>query len=156
MRIVRLAAVALVALSLFMVACDDDGGDDNASTAAGSTAIAGSPTASSRDVTPGSPTPVTPPPVDTPSTDEQEVTGIVGAVISSTSRIEINQLSGADVREVEVTPQTQIRRAVGGTLTLAEIHPSDRILARGTVDGETLIASRITLQEAVPGAQPGG
>jgi hypothetical protein len=153
MRIVRLAAVALAALSLFIVACDDDGNGAATRTPAGSTTTSASPSAPADDVTPGS---VTPPPVDTPSADEQEVTGIVGAVITATSRIEINQLSGADVREVEVTPQTQIRRAVGGTLTLAEIRPSDRILARGSVDGETLIATRVTLQEAVPGAQPGG
>jgi hypothetical protein len=77
-------------------------------------------------------------------------------VITATNRIEINQLSGADVSQIEVTPQTQIRRAVGGTLTLEQIRPSDRIVARGTVDGDTLTATRITLQEAVPGAQPGG
>jgi len=154
MRIVRLAAIAMAALSLLIAACDDDDGG-GAATATPATSAAPSASATvSPNETPGAEQ--SPAPVDTPSGDEQEVTGIVGAVITATSRIEINQLSGADVSQIEVTSQTQIRRAVGGTLTLDQVRPSDRIVARGSVDGDTLTATRITLQEAVPGAQPGG
>jgi len=141
------ALIALLALTLAAVACDDDDAGTNA-------AATNTPQVNERT----SALPPTEPPAggETPATAEEEVTGIVGAVVAGTSTIEINQLSGADVTQVAVTSATQIRRATGGSLTLAQIRPSDRIIARGAVEGAVLTASAITIQDVLPGAQPGG
>lgn len=87
-----------------------------------------------------------------------EVTGIVGAASTSTGLIEIDRLSGANVRRISVDSSTVLRKAAGGTTTLSQIRASDRIIARGTLNdrGDTLQASEITVQDVVPGAQPGG
>lgn len=87
-----------------------------------------------------------------------EVTGIVGTVSASTRLIEIDRLSGAAVRRIQVDSSTVLRKAAGGTTTLSQIRVSDRIVARGTLNdrGDTLAASEITVQAVVPGAQPGG
>jgi hypothetical protein len=77
-------------------------------------------------------------------------------VNAATGVIEINQLSGASVTQVQVTAATSIRLARGGTATLESLRPSDRIVAEGTVEGDVLTATRITVQEVVPGAAPGG
>ena len=139
-------ASLLLALAAATYGCGDNGGDLSGAT---TTPAVLSP----------SPTPL---PVNTVApaagaqADEQEVTGIVGAVIAAEGTIEINQLSGADVSEIAVSPATRMRRATGGALTLAQIRPSDRIIARGTVEGGVLAATTITVQDVVPGAQPGG
>jgi hypothetical protein len=127
-------------------ACDDD--DDGAAGTVTNTMPASARTSTSA--------PTQPPASDTPAPGEAEVTGIVGAIVTGANTIEINQLSGADVTEIVVTPSTQLRRATGGSLTLAQIRPSDRIIARGAVEGSVLTASRVTVQDVVPGAQPGG
>ena len=51
-----------------------------------------------------------------------------------------------------------LRRAAGGTTTLAQIHASQRIIAEGVINdrGDTLIASEVTVQDVVQGGQPGG
>ena len=87
-----------------------------------------------------------------------EVTGIVGAVSVASRTIEINRLSGASVTKISVEPSTALRKAGGGSTTLAQIRPSDRIIARGQLNDrkDTLIAVEITVQDVVPGAQPGG
>jgi len=87
-----------------------------------------------------------------------EVTGIVGTASTSTRLIEIDRLSGANVRRISVDPSTVLRKAAGGTTTLSQIRASNRIIARGTLNdrGDTLQASEITVQDVVPGAQPGG
>jgi len=141
----RLGLTAFLALAVVVVGCDDDEGNGSAAT--------NTPSSNARTTTVSTVPPAADP---TTVTGEAEVTGIVGAVVSATSTIEINQLSGADVTQIEVTAGTQIRRATGGSLTLAQIRPSDRIIARGAVDGDVLTATAITIQDVVPGAQPGG
>jgi hypothetical protein len=149
LKVARCAALLLVSLALVIAGC---GGDDagyaqptGTRTMPAATRAAATPNGSSNT-----------PAAQTPGAGQDEVTGIVGAVVSATNTIEINQLSGADVTQVEVTADTQIRRATGGTLTLAQLRPSDRIVASGTVDGEVLVATRITVQDVVPGGAPGG
>lgn len=96
--------------------------------------------------------------VRSPGGSTVEVTGIVGAVNAGSGLIEIDRLSGAAVRRIAVGPGTVMRRASGGTTTLGQIRPSDRIIARGTLNdrGDTLEATELTVQAVVPGAQPGG
>jgi len=93
-----------------------------------------------------------------PDGGEVEVTGIVGSVIVRNNVISVRPLEGASVTKVLVDGTTVIRRSDGGALSLAEIRASDRILARGVLDGrgDGLLAREITVQTAVPGAQPGG
>jgi hypothetical protein len=57
-----------------------------------------------------------------------------------------------------VDQNTVFRPAAGGTTTLAQIHASQRIIARGTINdrGDTLLASEVTVQDVVQGGQPGG
>jgi hypothetical protein len=88
---------------------------------------------------------------------DAEVTGIIGAVSTETSTIEITRVSGADVRRIEVTPATAIRGGrLGERRDLGDLRPSDRIVATGEVQGDTLVAREITVQSVVPGAHPGG
>jgi predicted transcriptional regulator len=86
------------------------------------------------------------------------VTGIVGTVNAGQSQINIQHLSGAAVRKISVDSRTSIRKAGGDSLTLGEIRPSDRIIAEGTLNDrqDTLLATLITVEQVVPGAQPGG
>jgi len=93
-----------------------------------------------------------------PQPGSDEVTGIVGSINASTRSIEIDRLSGANVTRITLGPATAIHTAGGGATTLAQIRPSDRIIARGSVSerGDALIATEITVQSVVPGAQPGG
>ncbi len=95
---------------------------------------------------------------NTPQAGGDEVTGIVGSVSASTRTIEINRLSGARVTKITLDSTTVIRKAGGGTTTLAQIGPSDRIIARGKLNDreDALVATEITVQDVVPGAQPGG
>lgn len=102
----------------------------------------------------------TPAAADTPPPPgaEVEVTGIVGTVSAQTRMIEIKRLRGADVTRLEVGADTTIRRAAGGTARLTDVRTSDRIVATGTLNdrGDTLLATEITIQDVLPGAQPGG
>ncbi len=93
-----------------------------------------------------------------PGADEVEVTGIVGSVIARNNVVSVRPLEGASVTKVLVDATTVIRRADGSPLALAEIHASDRIIARGALNdrGDGLVAREITVQTAVPGARPGG
>ncbi|HYM14340.1 MAG TPA: hypothetical protein VEZ14_02140 [Dehalococcoidia bacterium] len=94
----------------------------------------------------------------TPAGASVQVTGIVGSVSTATGFIEIDRLSGAAVRRISVGASTVLRRAGGGTTTLAQLRPSQRIIAEGTLNdrGDTLVASQVTVQDVVPGVQPGG
>lgn len=90
--------------------------------------------------------------------DTVEVTGIVGGVNVGAKVIEIKRLQGAAVTQVAVDATTAIRRAGGGTIQLTDIRTSDRIIAKGRINDrrDALVASEITVQDVVPGAQPGG
>ncbi len=96
--------------------------------------------------------------VSTPAAVTDEVTGIVGSVIASTNTIAINHVSGAAVTKISIDSSTVIRRAAGGPLTLSGVHPSDRIIAKGHLNDrkDALVATEITVQDVVPGGQPGG
>lgn len=93
-----------------------------------------------------------------PQGDTVEVTGIVGSVSLSARYIEIRRLQGAAVTQVAVDAMTAIRKAGGGTIQLKDVRPSDRIIAKGRLNdrGDALVASEITVQDVIPGAQPGG
>jgi hypothetical protein len=129
-------------------ACDDSGATGEAPTRPPATstvhATATQPAASQSAV------------VDT----EVEVTGIVGAVGASTGVIEINRLSGAAVNRIETSTETRLRSPEGRALTLGQLRPSDRIVARGSLNerGDTLVAAEITVQslDPAPGSGPGG
>lgn len=85
---------------------------------------------------------------------ETEVTGIVGNVNTRANTILIDRRSGAPVTTISVVPTTVIEQAGGRRITLAQVRPSDRIIATGALDerGETLIATRITVSQVVPGS----
>ncbi len=87
-----------------------------------------------------------------------EVTGIVGSVSAATNTILIDRLSGAPVRKIAVDSSTVIRRVSGGTITLSEVRVSDRIVASGHLNDrqDALVAAHVTVQDVLPGAQPGG
>lgn len=93
-----------------------------------------------------------------PSGDKVEVTGIVGGLNLNGNVIEIRRLSGASVTQIAVESTTIIRKATGGKIAFKDIRTSDRIIASGKLDdrGDQLIAAEITVQDVVPGAQPGG
>ena len=93
-----------------------------------------------------------------PQGDAVEVTGIVGGVSLSGKVIEIRRLQGAAVTQVSVDATTVIRKAAGGTIQLKDIRTSDRIIAKGKLNDrrDALVASEITVQDVIPGAQPGG
>jgi hypothetical protein len=142
----RIAIVAALALA----ACGDDAGNGDLTPAAPRTP----------DVTVTSRTPDGEPSANAatpPSADEVEVQGIVGVVDEANRSIAINRLQGADVETVEIGSFTRINDARGGRLRLADIRPSDRIIARGTVDGAALLASEIVVSQVSPGGgAPGG
>jgi hypothetical protein len=146
MRITMLAAVAVFALAV--TACGGSSGSNR------------TPTSGPGSVTPLASPEATLPVRTTPlsSADTVEVTGIVGTASESTGLIEIDRISGAPVRRISVDQNTVFRRAAGGTTTLAQIHTSQRIIARGTVNdrGDTLLASEVTVQDVIQGGQPGG
>lgn len=129
-----------------------------ATSGAAPTAPATAPAAASPVGTPAAS--ATPAAADTPPPPgaEVEVTGIVGTVSAQTRMIEIKRLRGADVTRLEVGADTTIRRAAGGTARLTDVRTSDRIVATGTLNdrGNTLLATEITIQDVLPGAQPGG
>ena len=87
-----------------------------------------------------------------------EVTGIVGSINPASHLIQINRLSGAPVIRISVASSTVIQTASGDTITLDEVHVSDRIVASGHLNDrqDTLLASYVTVQSVLPGAQPGG
>ena len=78
---------------------------------------------------------------------EVEVTGIVGSVDAGARSIAINRLSGANARTIIVRDGTIIRRAMGGSLTLTQVRPSDRIIATGVLDtaANSLLATEIEI-----------
>jgi hypothetical protein len=140
---VRFVTALLVAGSLLVAACEDEADD------APSAAPTSRPTSAA----------TTQPSPEQPADDGSavaEVQGIVGAVDEAQRTIEINQIQGAEVDVIELSTATRIRDAQGRVIDLAEIRPSDRVVARGRVEGDVLIASEVTVSQAVPGSGPGG
>ena len=101
---------------------------------------------------------VTPAATQPVASEVLEVTGIVGGLNLNGSKIEIKRLQGAAVTQIAVDGTTIIRKATGGRLQLKDVRTSDRIIARGVLNDrrDALVASEITVQDVVPGAQPGG
>lgn len=150
------AAVTLIALALAAWGCGGSSKSPPTPTAGASstpTAAAKSPAASTAVAsrTPSSPASAAPGTVD-------EVTGIVGVVNTSTNTIQIDRLSGAPVRKISVDASTVIRKVSGDTITLSEVRISDRIVASGHLNDrqDALLATHVTVQDVLPGAQPGG
>lgn len=142
-------AAALITGALLATGCGDSGDADDASPPATSTRAPATRTVA----------PATPGSGAATASAEQEVTGIVGAVNPGARTIEITRTAGADVRIIEVTPLTRIRSAAGARVAFGDIRPSNRIIARGTVDASSgaLEAAEIDVQDVVgPGPAPGG
>jgi len=161
-------ALILAAVTIATVACSgDDSTDDPTpvrSPAAASTAGATAPGASATpdsaatpdaDSTPGS----APTPEGTAPTEDIEVQGVVGSVDEAAGIIDF-RATGAEQRfsRIELAPGATIETASGSRIDLANIRPSDRVIARGSQgeDEGTLLADEVTVQAVVPGAQPGG
>jgi hypothetical protein len=153
----RLIAPAIVCCTLIAASATGCGGSKYGGTAT-SRAISRSPTVTSGPSTRpagGSPT------VEagvTATGNGEEVSGIVGTVSASTRTIQIDRRSGATVTKITVLPTTSIRSAAGDTLSLSSIRPSDRIVARGSLNDQrdAIVATEITISQAVPGSAPGG
>ena len=155
----RLIILMLAVLAAALAAC---GGSDGPKTPTARPTLAGSSTTVpvvTPILTPAStadnPATVAP---TSPSGATVDVTGIVGTVSTATQTIEIRRLSGANVTRLEVGPRAVIRKAGGGTAQLRDIKPSDRLVATGVINdrGDTLEVTEITVQDILPGAQPGG
>ncbi len=148
----RLAIIGVAVAAVLLAGCedDDDGvisiGEDDLSPLV--TVVERSPAPTSGSAV-GEPTP----PV---SGDTIEVQGIIGAIDHDAGVITINRLQGADVDRIQVGEGTEIRSARGGTISLAGLRVSDRIIAEGVVEGAALLAERIEISQVVPGADPGG
>ncbi|HEY8171719.1 MAG TPA: hypothetical protein VIH21_01430 [Dehalococcoidia bacterium] len=154
MRSTRLAPIIVLLLAFALAAAC--GGDDNTPAAATAT----KPAATQRPAVTQEPRP-TASDAATQQAGAMEVAGIVGVVSASLRIIEINRLSGAAVNKIEISPATRIRSARGGNTALSDIHPSDRIVARGALNGrgDAIVATEITVQDVLPGAPgsgPGG
>lgn len=85
-----------------------------------------------------------------------EVQGIIGAIDEAAGTITITRLQGADLDTVRVVEATEIKSASGRPLTLADLRPSDRIVASGVVEDGAMTAAEIAVGQVVPGANPGG
>ena len=151
---------AAIVLTAAVSACGSDSKSSATATAKPSgTATAATATAPAGSTPAARPTTsVTPAPTQPASGDVLEVTGIVGGLNLNGSKIEIKRLQGAAVTQIAVDGTTVIRKATGGRLQLKDVRTSDRIIARGVLNDrhDALVASEITVQDVVPGAQPGG
>jgi len=150
-------AFSVLALMPLAVAAWSCGGSSKPST---SPTVAVSPTAASAAQSPAASTPGAggPASASPDSGTVDEVTGIVGSVSSATRTILIDRLSGASVTKITVDESTIIKRVSGDTITLGEVRVSDRIVASGHVNDrqDALVATHVTVQDVIPGAQPGG
>ncbi len=162
MRIILAAAAASI-IAMTAAACGGETAPPPRSvTTVSPTAPGATPSASTARTqvaaTPVGGVPRTPVAPSSPAGETVEVTGIVGGVNLKGSVIEIRRLQGVAVTQVSVDQRTIIRKAAGGTLAFRDIRTSDRIIARGTLNDrlDTLLASEITVQDVIPGSQPGG
>ena len=153
MRIALVAAAGT--LALILASCGGESKTSTAGAGRGPTPARGSPLAKA---TPESAPTAAGGAAQSSSGVSDEVTGIVGSVIVSTNTISINNLSGAAVTKISVQPSTVIRRATGAAISLSGIRVSDRIIAKGRLNDrkDALLAAEITVQDVVPGSQPGG
>jgi len=132
-------AAAMIAASLIIVACGDDGDDGIAPESQRTTGTQ---------------------PTTTPEATAEglvEVIGIVGALDIAGRTIEITRLSGAEVTRIAIDEEAVFTNAEGTRIQIIHIRPSDRIIARGTVDAAAGVmrASRIEVSRAIDGTQGG-
>ena len=156
--------ILLFSAAIVLAAAASACGSDSKSTSTATPKPAGTTTAATATAPTGSTpaarptTGLTPAAKQPASGDVLEVTGIVGGLNLNGSKIEIKRLQGAAVTQIAVDGTTIIRKATGGRLQLKDVRTSDRIIARGVLNDrrDALVASEITVQDVVPGAQPGG
>jgi hypothetical protein len=150
---IRTRAVRVLALGAIIagtiattIACGDDGDGAEAS----ATAVA---TRTAAPATPQS----TAEPHATSSGETIKVQGVVGAVDARAGIIEIRATGGSSVTMIVLAPGASIARPNGTAIVLDDVRPSDRIVAEGVAgtDPETLVADTVTVQQVVPGGQPG-
>jgi hypothetical protein len=145
---VRVLAVGLILTSAIVAttACGDDEDSEGPTATPPATRTAA-------PLTPQS----TPEPNATSSGETIEVQGVVGAVDARAGIIEIRATGGSSVTTIELAPGAEIKSPNGATLQLADIHPSDRIVASGVPGAgpEILVADVVTAQQVVPGGPPG-
>lgn len=156
MRILLFSAAIVLAAAASACGSDSKSSATATTKPASTTSAVASPTASTPAARPT--TGLTPAATQPASGDVLEVTGIVGGLNLNGSKIEIKRLQGASVTQIAVDGTTVIRKATGGRLQLKDVRTSDRIIARGVLNDrhDALVASEITVQDVVPGAQPGG
>jgi len=155
-RLLLTVLVLSVFGSAIAAAC---GGDDNGPRDSTPTVSAGS----TPDVANTAPSPATTagstgPAEDPTPTGAIEVKGVVGAVDVAARTIEIRPTGEAQFSKIILSPATVIRRANGGEMRLSDVRPSDRIIAFGRPgdDPTALLTTDVTVQQVIPGAQPGG
>jgi len=151
----RLALIPILltaAAPLIAIAC---GGDDGA----GPTPTSGAATpASTRPISTATAATATSAATDPTATSTIEVQGVVGAVDLAARTIDIKPTGDAKFTKIVLSPATTIRRAGGGSVQLRDVRPSDRIIALGRPgdDPAALLSTDVTIQQVIPGAQPGG
>jgi hypothetical protein len=129
---------------------------------AGCASDAGAPEVGEDETTPRATATIAPPPTLDPAATPNEaieVHGVVGAVNVQSRIIEIRPTGEVtQFTRIALTPNTTVKRAGGGVLNLDGVRPSDRIIAFGRPgdDPTTLLSSDVTVQQVVPGSQPGG
>lgn len=166
-----LLTTATIALMAASAACGGDSKPASTPTATSAPAVASAtsktpvPATTATGATPAASTPATSKTAvataagaQTQTGDVVDVTGIVGTLNLNGNVIEIKRLQGAAVTQIAVDSTTVIRKATGGRVLLKDIRTSDRIIAKGKLNDrrDQLIATEITVQDVVPGAQPGG
>jgi hypothetical protein len=141
-----LAVVAVLAFVAAATACSDD--DESAEPTVAAVATDAPTTSEPRS---------TPEPNGTASAETIEVQGVVGAVDTRAGTIEIRATGGSSITTIELAPGAEVTRLSGPAIQLADIRPSDRIVARGVAgaDPEILVADTVTVQQVVPGGPPG-
>ncbi|MBI5287389.1 MAG: hypothetical protein HY873_00250 [Chloroflexi bacterium] len=137
-------------------ACDGDG--DGPGDATPTVAAASTPAAPNDNRTPEATAGRTESAEEPTPTGTIEVKGVVGAVDVAARTIEIRPTGDAKFSKIILSPATVIRRANGGEMRLSDVRPSDRIIAFGRPgdDPTALLTTDVTVQQVIPGAQPGG
>lgn len=142
-----LAVLAVIALTVAGCSGDDGDPDD-----------AGTPTSAVTAPVPTVSLPPTPAPDDTPTSTTIEVQGVVGVVLLPSRIIEIRPTGPEQYSRIALTPNAVIMRPGGAIIDLADVRPSDRIVAYGRPgdDGDTLVSDDVTVQQVIQGGPPGG
>ena len=145
MRVLAVFAMIVGTIAITTACGDDEDSDEPTPTAA-----------ATRTVTVQ--TPQSSPEANATSSGETiEVQGVVGAVDVSAGIIEIRATGGSSITTIELAPGAELTRPNGSSIELADIRPSDRIVATGVAGAgpQILVADVVTAQQVVPGGPPG-